>query len=655
MRVLLVESNPGDVDLVRTLAKEAGPVSLEFESVARLDDALAHLREKPFDLVLLDLGLPDSQGLDTFHKIRQAAPRLPVVLLTGNDDQELGVAAVKAGAQDYLIKGEAGGPTVVRAMMYAVERKRAQEELREQEERLHCLFETTQDSVFILDQQSFDILDVNPAACRLYGYSRDEFLHLKATDVSAKPEVTKTAILSETTEALLCLHRKKSGEVFPVELSLGYFTFRGRALHTAFVRDISERRQLQATIAQSDRLASMGMLAAGVAHEINNPLSYVLYNLETLTEDLTKLTPAVHRCCAALRRQVGEAAATAVFGNGAGVLHPAALDDTLHRSQEALSGAQRIKEIARGLGTFARVERVEQSKIDLRYSIECAASMATNEIKFRATLVKDFGQVPRVMGSEGKLSQVFLNLILNAACSIPEGHAATNRIGVRTWANEENVFAEVTDTGEGISPENLQRIFDPFFTTKAVGLGSGLGLAICKNILAEMGGDIQVESEIGRGTRFIVCLPVPRDMPKARSADVDDASPTSAIRGRILVVDDEEAIRRMLKRMLGQEHDIVTAASGVEARAIIEQDPGFDLIICDLMMPSMSGMDLHKWLVGHDPAFAERVVFLSGGAFTPKAAEYLARVENTRLDKPVDKAELVRLAREHVIAHRFRA
>jgi CheY-like chemotaxis protein/two-component sensor histidine kinase len=402
-------------------------------------------------------------------------------------------------------------------------------------------------------------------------------------------------------------------------------------------------------MAQSDRLATMGMLAAGVAHEINNPLSYVLYNLQTVVDDLATLAPALQRCCATLRSHMGVAGFAAIAGKGNDTLSSAALDDIVHRAGEALSGAQRIKAIARGLGTFSRVERTEQSKVELRYPIECAVSMAFNEIKYRAKLVQDFGPVPAVLGSEGKLSQVFLNLLINAAHAIPDDSTASNRIEIRTWANDEYVFAEVKDSGKGIPAEDLPRIFEPFFTTKAAGVGSGLGLAICRDILTEMGGDIQVESEVRRGTRFIIRLPVPRDSPQAATATVPEEVPRSAEpRGRILVVDDEEPIRGMLKRMLGQAHEVVTAASGEEARAMIEERIPFDLILCDLMMPGMSGMDLHAWLMSHHPTLAERVVFLSGGAFTPKASDYLSSVGNLKLEKPVNRAELMRIANERI-------
>jgi CheY-like chemotaxis protein len=241
--------------------------------------------------------------------------------------------------------------------------------------------------------------------------------------------------------------------------------------------------------------------------------------------------------------------------------------------------------------------------------------------------------------------------MINAAHSIPDGNVEKNRIVIRTWANDDHVFAEVLDTGKGIPPENLPRIFEPFFTTKAVGIGSGLGLAICKDILGEIGGDIQVESEVNRGTRFILRLPVPRESPKKlRTPSGMETPEPAAVRGRILVVDDEEAIREMLRRMLGKVHEVVTAASGEEARVVLENDRSFDLILCDLMMPKMSGMDLHEWLVARDAALASQVVFLSGGAFTPRATEYLARIGNLKLDKPVERAELVRIVGERIEA-----
>jgi signal transduction histidine kinase len=416
------------------------------------------------------------------------------------------------------------------------------------------------------------------------------------------------------------------------------------------VTDITEHRQLQASVAQSDRLASMGMLAAGVAHEINNPLSYVLYNLETLAEDVPTLGGVITRCLSALAEHLDEAAVAKVVAGAAELLQPGMLEDVARCAQEALGGARRIREISRGLGTFSRVESVEKSAVNLKHAIESAASMAQNEIKYRAQLVKSYAEVPSIWGSEGKLSQVFLNLLINAAHATEEGHVDGNQIGVRTWAEGHDVFAEVTDTGKGIPPENLKRIFEPFFTTKPAGVGSGLGLAICKSIVSEFGGDIQVESEVGKGTRFVIRLPA--HLPRGTSAPVVSAKALpSTVRGRILVVDDEESIRKMLQRLLGREHEVLTAASGDEARGLFENDRAFDVVLCDLMMPKVSGMELHEWVIARDPALAARMVFMTGGGFTSKASDFLARITNVRIEKPVPLTELKRLVSELILAH----
>jgi PAS domain S-box-containing protein len=418
-------------------------------------------------------------------------------------------------------------------------------------------------------------------------------------------------------------------------------------------RTEEEHERLQASLAQSDRLSSMGLLAAGVAHEINNPLSYVLFNLESLAADLPGLTEGMRRCHAELTARAGPEAVARALGAGQELLTGEAFDDVLGRLREAVSGAQRIKHIARSLGTFSRVERVEASPVDVRSSIEHALSMASNELRYRARVVRELADVPAVLATDGKLAQVFLNLFINAAQAIDEGQVERNEVRVRAWAEGERVCVEVRDTGHGIAPEHQEKIFEPFFTTKGVGVGSGLGLSICKSIVTGFGGEITFHSEPGRGTRFLVKLPrVPGDWRKPGEAAPAVAPARPKVRGRILVVDDEAGIRTSLARLLGREHEVVLAASGEEGQALLATDRRFDLVLCDLMMPRMSGMELHAWLAERDPALAGQVVFITGGAFLPGAAEYLARVGNLRVEKPFDSADLKRLAGELVLSAR---
>ncbi len=413
-------------------------------------------------------------------------------------------------------------------------------------------------------------------------------------------------------------------------------------------QDITERKQLQAKLAQADRLSSMGMLAAGVAHEINNPLSYVLYNLESLVEDLPELLDAMRTFQARVSDHLGADKLDALVGAASESMNPAMLGDIRERFADALEGSRRIQNIARGLGTFSRVERDKLVPVNLMHVVEVAINMAYNEIKYRARLVKEYGKLPTVMASEGRLSQVFLNLLINAAHAIDEGNVEANEIRVRTWEQDGAVWAAVADTGKGIAPEHMSKLFEPFFTTKEVGVGSGLGLAISKNIIESYGGEISVESTLGQGTRFTIRLPVraveQEEAPRPKAAAQADQAP-----GRILIVDDEDGIRNAMVRML-RSHEVVQADSGAEARKLLETDRAFDLVLCDMMMPEVSGMDLHQWLLEAHPTLAERVIFITGGAFTPRTREYLNQVDNLRIEKPFDVANFRKIVNEFIKA-----
>jgi CheY-like chemotaxis protein len=248
-----------------------------------------------------------------------------------------------------------------------------------------------------------------------------------------------------------------------------------------------------------------------------------------------------------------------------------------------------------------------------------------------------------------------LNLLINAAHAMPEGNSEDHCITVRTWAEGGHVFAEVKDTGKGIAPEDIERVFEPFFSTKAVGVGTGLGLSICRNIITEFGGKIHVESELGKGTRFVVRLPATGEALAVRPSEPSFDAPTApALHGRILVVDDEAPLRKMMKRLL-VGHDVVQAASAKEAQALLERDHQFDVILCDVMMPDMTGLELHKWLKECYPFLAERVVFITGGAFGPVAAEYLVDFGNLRISKPFESRTFVRLVSERVRAAKRQA
>jgi CheY-like chemotaxis protein/anti-sigma regulatory factor (Ser/Thr protein kinase) len=247
--------------------------------------------------------------------------------------------------------------------------------------------------------------------------------------------------------------------------------------------------------------------------------------------------------------------------------------------------------------------------------------------------------VPSVEANEARLGQVFLNLLVNAAQALHEGRAQHNEIRVSSRLVGERVIVEVSDTGVGIPPAIIGRIFDPFFTTKAVGVGTGLGLAICQRIVTDMGGELTVESEVGKGTTFRVTLPVSRGEERDTAVPVESV-PVAGRRGKILVVDDEKLIVSVVKRILSKEHDVVAFVAAKEALALCESGEKFDLILCDLMMPDMTGMDFHRELSLIAPDQANRMIFLTGGAFTAKARNFLSDTPKEHIEKPFDVANL---------------
>ena len=368
-----------------------------------------------------------------------------------------------------------------------------------------------------------------------------------------------------------------------------------------------EREALQARVSQADRLASVGMLAAGVAHEINNPLSYVLSNLEQASD---------------LLRDEG--------ASPSGSRHEAVVSALV----EASEGAERVRRIVRGLMTFSRADDDRRVAVDIEKVLDSTLRMVGHEVRNRARLVRELRAVPPVQGSELHLGQVFLNLVMNAVQSMPEGDVKHNELRVSTrLAPDGRVAVAVQDTGSGIPAELLGRVFDPFFTTKPAGVGTGLGLSICYSLLAREGGAISVESEVGHGTTFTVSLPVA----EARAApEVDVAPPVVVRRGRLLVVDDEPIVGRVLGRLLEREHDVEVLASSHEALARVKSGERYDAIFCDLMMPELSGAELHGELVRFAPDQAARMVFVTGGAFGAAAIDFLDRVPNPRLFKPFE-------------------
>jgi len=427
---------------------------------------------------------------------------------------------------------------------------------------------------------------------------------------------------------------RSDGSTYAIESVALAVEFDGAPSVLVMARDITERKRMQAQLAQADRMVVMGTLAAGVGHEINNPLTYVLSNLALAGEDLEQLRQE-------LEEQVPALAEAQEWSSR--------LRDLREMLQEAHAGADRVRLIVRDLKIFSRQGEERRAAVDVREVLDFSIKMAFNEMRSRGRLVKQYDTVPAVYADGARLGQVFLNLLVNAAQAIPEGHVGINEICVRVRRDVPGrVAVEVSDTGTGISPEVLPRIFDPFFTTRPVGAGTGLGLSICHGIIQSLGGDIRVHSELGRGTTFTVLLPADASVPAPQEAA---RVPGEGRRAHVLVVDDEPAVGRALARTLGLQHTVTVMESGQEALERLLAGASFDAIFCDLIMPDLSGMDLYERVRQQKPGLTGRFVFMTGGAFTPRAREFLKTVPNAWLEKPFDAQQLMRLLTQVLREH----
>jgi PAS domain S-box-containing protein len=364
--------------------------------------------------------------------------------------------------------------------------------------------------------------------------------------------------------------------------------------------DVTEQRKMQDQLVLSDRLAAVGTMAAGVAHEINNPLGALLANLELAREVLTTPSPDL---------------------------------DTREMIADALTAGLRVRDVVRDLKALSRVSDEPVRPVAVHPIVESTLRMANNELRHRARVIKELYEVPQIDANESRLGQVLLNLIINAAQAIPGGAVGRNfvRIVTRAYPDKGRVLIEVSDSGSGIEPEVQKRMFDAFFSTKPVGVGTGLGLSISEGIVRSLGGEITFDSEVGIGSTFRVWLPISRTIPQRPT--LEQADPGDK-RASVLIVDDDRGVAEALARVLAERHRVTVCTRGAQALERLRTE-SFDLILCDVMMPEMTGMQLYEELHRRHPELLPRVVFMTGGAFTQTARQFLAGIPNTQLEKPI--------------------
>ena len=622
VRVLLVEADTAHANQIRDSLATAGDGLFEMERVDRLVNALRVLQERTVDVILLDLELPDSEGFETFDRFHSAVPGSPVVVLSGVDDETVAAKTVRAGAQDYLVKGDVSAGLLVRSLRYAIERHRAEQALAAREHLLELVFDTEPECVKLLRPDG-TIMTMNRAGLAMIEADRlEQAVGRRATDL----------VVPEHRDAFERLTaRVFAGGSGALEFEVIGFGGTRRWLEThavplrdregavfallSITRDVTDRRRLQAELLQAQKMEVVGQLAGGIAHDFNNLL-------------------------------------TVIDGRAQLMLNRLPAEDPSHRDARLIQDTTaRATRLVKQLLAFSRKELSRPEVVDVDDAIGGLATMLMRLIREDIHLVIARGAGgARTVIDRTHLEQIIVNLVVNARDAMPDGGTltiATSRdiadlpaLGadppVREW-----VVVEVRDTGEGMTDETRARLFEPFFTTKGV-RGTGIGLATVRVILRTYGGHIVVESEPRRGSTFRVYLPAT----DARVAPAVVPSSSQASHGRetILLVEDDTDVRDLAREVLvAHGYTVLIAPSGAEAVRVATAYGGpIDLLLTDIVMPPMSGPDVVGGVQAARPGI--RALYMSGDVDEVTAAG--AASSNALLAKPFDAVSLTAKVRQ---------
>jgi len=623
LSVLIVE----DERLVaRDLERSLGDMGYEVTaSVATGDGAVRAARKRRPDVVLMDIRIKGVlDGIDTAHILSRSF-RVPVVYMTAYTDDETVARASKTAPYGYIVK-----PFSPREVRSAIETASYKHELDMRLEARERWFSTTLraigDAVVACGPDQC-VEFMNPVAESLTGWTEHEAAGRKIDDVIRfiSPEAERIenpvvrALRDGTVQTIPPASRllERSGERSRlVDDTAAPIMHDGALLGAVLVfRDVTEQRQLEEQMALTERLSSLGAVAASIGHEINNPLTYNLANLSFVSQQLDRMTGTLTES-----------------------MDGKEIQDLRKALSEAQEGAERIAKVVADLRMFSRAEEQALRRIDVRVCIDWALKLIGNKVEHAARLRKDLGRMPHVLANEIRLSQVFVNLLENAAQAI-EGRPEANEIRiVGTTDAVGQAVVEIHDTGAGIPEHVAARIFEPFFTTKASSAGAGLGLSICRDVVNWLGGSLTASSRPGQGTCFRLVLPA-----AGGAASADTRSPSSRAaprRTRILVVDEDLALGRTIHRVLA-EHDVTVLQNGGDALALVRAELPFDVILCDIMMPDMSGLDFHEELSRVRPDMAARVAFMTGGPLSDRAVDFLRTTAPRCINKPFSPDELM--------------
>jgi len=624
LRILVVEDNPGDTALLEHMLNESG-VRFELQCAERLSAAIEQLKTNSFDVILLDLGLPDSYGLDTLIRLNSIETTAPIIVLTGLVNEAVGSEAVKAGAQDYLIKGQIDKNLLTRSISHSIERKRSAETIQTAAREWLASFDAMADGVSIhtLDHT---IIKVNQALLQLLGKKENEVVGKKCYQLfhGAKGP-TENCTLCKTRDTKL----KAYAEIFeptlnkwlavstsPIIDSSGNLP---RIVHT--VRDITEHRKLEEQLRQSQKMESIGTLAGGIAHDFNNIL-------------------------------------TAIVGYGNLALMKMADDDAQRLYiQNMLDAADRAAHLTKDLLLFSRKQTSDKKPVNLNEVVAKVEKFLIKVIAEDIHYKTNIHEVPLpVLADQHQLEQVLLNLATNAGHAMPKGGELTVTTGIATLDGESvsvngygrtDSYALITvaDTGKGMDETTRQRVFEPFFTTKDVGKGTGLGLAVVYGIIKQHDGSINVFSEQGKGSVFKIYLPL---IAPANLADRREPQKEAVVGGTetILLAEDDDMVRRLANKVLTEYgYKVIEVVDGANAVSVfMENSQTIDLLLFDIIMPNMNGKLAYDEIRKARPGI--KAIFSSG--YTSEIIQQKVALADGAhlLTKPVAPHELLRKVRD---------
>lgn len=481
VRILLIEDDEEDYMIAREMLRESEIGQHELEWAKSYDAGVEAIRRNDHDIYLVDYKLGPHDGLTLIREAIGSGCRSPIILLTGQGDHDVDLEAMKAGAADYLVKGQLAAPLLERTIRYAVERAQTLQALRRSEERFRFLIEKAHDVVTILDIDS-KMLYVSPSVERILGYRPHELIggsiiyYVDPDDVSPVLDLfSRAGQPGEVASSVEYRFRHKDGSWRFLE-SVANNLLEDPIVAGVVVtsRDVTNRRLLQEQLIQSEKMAALGQLVAGVAHELNNPLTSIIgYTQLLITDSWT--------------------------------------DRHQRERLELISReAERTRRIVSNLLSFARQEKPSRSSVDVNELLKRTLQLRAYEMRVNNIRVQDrLTQVPKVIADENQLQQVFLNVILNAEQAFRGGKLGglvKVETDVRKQEDQNIVVIKISDDGRGISPQHLSKIFDPFFSTKPTGQSTGMGLSISYGIINEHGGKIWAESAGEEGVTITIEL-----------------------------------------------------------------------------------------------------------------------------------------------------